>query len=1069
MDLSKAIAWDGHSRYVIEIGQDETGQIFDSEQDVMYPEQSLGSIFARGYWQPYQPEIQNVKTKVEHLKAMVHGGPGSGRYPAGSGNQNVPKLSTRTIDMTDNIPLSTRLKVTESITKRFPTKEEWKDPYAYDIAQIAAHAFSGRGNQMITADSPDGTLEGLVAFYVDEDGLNVTALASTGKYHHTGTELLSKAIGIAPGLPVTLYSAAGAKSFYEHLGMEMIEDSGGGNGAIFYWNKDEAMEFAALPREMVHGGPGSGRYPAGSGKNPQGGRAIDFKERPQDFAAYKNAPDLGRSIMSMNEVQNVRDQLQEQGRLNDDGRTVSLYHVTSSDDLESIMENGLVPGFHEATGQTWKATHSDYATYFFGDKDRAIEQAMDVNSMMPEIPDAYVVIEAKIPITPKSLIRVLPDEDTSPDPNDGISELLSGGAVAYIGGVPAHSVSRLPIPKVQNVKSKINALGAMAHGGPGSGRYPKGSGSNEPKLFDKSKWAGKRDEWSKLSVGERDRLAEASTSVKSTIEERLSALPAWGSGDIDREVNDRINNANGLVSEEARGLTHDVMAKYTSVLRNSGVPEEKVVVLSKLATDTLLAQEIEAQGRQLGDHGIHHVEGNIERSIKMMSVIPGEWSPEQESTIYLAQVFHDAGYLTEPSQAGLDEGHPRWSQQHFDANVRPAIEDAFGKNVASEVSYYIRSHDSNEINWKEDPAGSSIRVADNTALFQEDKLPPMFRDVPSNVDTLFDLQNGKIDMSTAKSTMRSNIEKSSVSKPMKERFNKAVDEVNPATGKFTLGMLGGTIDKVSWVDDHVAIDLKENGELTKWNKLMDLGQRQFGKFAEAYGANPDDFKKSLDFKFESKDGQTLLEGRIIKSIKSKMDSLKNKMSKMMHGGPGSGRYPAGSGGAKKGSGKKRGVDEGYGYRQKGYTKTERDRINSGPPQNVLDRDLKGSELTIEEMLHGPERLSLDKAPSFDTRSIPQNAMERQGQCFELGTKFQWDNPDWNLVHATLYPRMGPFENEVYFHCYAEKGDAVYDPVFGALYNRGSYEKYYSISDKRSYTSKEAMNWMMKTKVFGSWE
>jgi len=42
-------------------------------------------------------------------------------------------------------------------------------------------------------------------------------------------------------------------------------------------------------------------------------------------------------------------------------------------------------------------------------------------------------------------------------------------------------------------------------------------------------------------------------------------------------------------------------------------------------------------------------------------------------------------------------------------------------------------------------------------------------------------------------------------------------------------------------------------------------------------------------------------------------------------------------------------------------------------------------------------------------------------------------------------------------------------VFGALYNRGSYEKYYSISDKRSYTSKEAMNWMMKTKVFGSWE
>lgn len=177
----------------------------------------------------------------------------------------------------------------------------------------------------------------------------------------------------------------------------------------------------------VAGGPGSGNFghagrPGQVGGSAPGGFADDISESypiVNQMRAYDER-----------DAKRVRSQLRQQGRLNEDG-TVSLYHATVSDPA-SITERGLIPAFETAPGQDWEAVHAGYATYFFLDKDHAIDQI--------EQSGVGAVIEARIPITGETLSRFIPDEDSSSDLHDGVKMLLGAGNVGFIGGVPAAAV-----------------------------------------------------------------------------------------------------------------------------------------------------------------------------------------------------------------------------------------------------------------------------------------------------------------------------------------------------------------------------------------------------------------------------------------------------------------------------------------------------------------------------------------------------------------------------------------------------------------------------------------------------
>ena len=383
--------------------------------------------------------------------------------------------------------------------------------------------------------------------------------------------------------------------------------------------------------------------------------------------------------------------------------------------------------------------------------------------------------------------------------------------------------------------------------------------------------------WKGKSVTERDRMANASVSIPKRIHEYVGDLPkAPNTGKLESDLHARVDQMKDRLTPEASVMIKKTLSDYSGNLTKAGVDDETARDLSMQAAEHLAAQEMEACTRQLGDHGIHHIEGNIRVGSQILDQIPGQGTAEQKAMLATAMIFHDAGYLTEPSRNFLDEGHPRWSAQHFRANIGNLTDKAFGTAATGQIEHVIATHDATDMNWESDPLGSASRVADNLALFSKEKLPPMYRYVPANEKTLEAFAEKKLSLEDARAQIKEQTAKSDLPDKVKAALTKAADEMGPLTPKFTLGMLGGEISDIKWDSGHVRVDLKESAEVTRLNKMGDFGQRQFGKFAETYGGDPKQFSSDLNFKFRKPppDGQVMLETRITKSsgeVKANLD------------------------------------------------------------------------------------------------------------------------------------------------------------------------------------------------------
>jgi SPP1 gp7 family putative phage head morphogenesis protein len=183
------------------------------------------------------------------------------------------------------------------------------------------------------------------------------------------------------------------------------------------------------------GGPGSGNF-GHAGRPGEVGGSGDTSESfgtDRDISEkYPKAPDV--EARTETQVNSIRKQLARQGRLNSDG-TVSLYHVTYTDNVSSITNKGLVPAFEKAAYQPeFVAKHSEYATYFWTSEKEAKDWTKE---------NGGKVIEARIPITKETVRRIIPDEDWSDNINRGPETLIKGGLVAFIGGVPSVALRTL--------------------------------------------------------------------------------------------------------------------------------------------------------------------------------------------------------------------------------------------------------------------------------------------------------------------------------------------------------------------------------------------------------------------------------------------------------------------------------------------------------------------------------------------------------------------------------------------------------------------------------------------------
>lgn len=464
-------------------------------------------------------------------------------------------------------------------------------------------------------------------------------------------------------------------------------------------------------------------------------------------------------------------------------------------------------------------------------------------------------------------------------------ELIDGRKVP-LSSVMNEDGSFMPMTGLTDISDKTETT----KGGPGSGNFqhagrpgkiggsaPKDGadgiarGENPKSNYDKDKWNSipdvgeRKKQWSSQSQEERDAQAQAERSIAKEIRRR-TGKPYPDTGDAERDISERTKQFKGFVSDESLETIESTALELDALLEASGADPVTRRKLSMMVVDTLVAQENESMSRQLGDHGISHIRGNIDMAMGILKEVPGADTPSQAATVYLSCVFHDTGYLAEPAMHSfLDEDHPRWSRQHYDENVRPLVKKALGSRAANNISTIIESHASTSIDWSADPVASAVRTADNMALFQKEKLPPLFKLVPSNIGVLEQLATGKIDLATAKSLMKKNISEAGFSAEIEKGLFKAIEEVNPRSPKFTLGMMGGEVVGFEWAGDHIKVMLKANKESTRLQKLLDLGQRQFAKLAETYGVKWTRFRSSLNFKFEKppESGRVMLEAVMV--------------------------------------------------------------------------------------------------------------------------------------------------------------------------------------------------------------
>lgn len=390
------------------------------------------------------------------------------------------------------------------------------------------------------------------------------------------------------------------------------------------------------------------------------------------------------------------------------------------------------------------------------------------------------------------------------------------------------------------------------------------------------------DKWKTLSDDEKDTYANA----KETIQARINGLTEkFGEHDLNASMQDIVSNrlkqVGGLVTEDAGKMLSDRMGNYAQALTKAGINEASSKKMIAYATDALLVQENESLGRQLGDHGIRHVLGDVDMALDILSKHPAYDDPKAIVATYVAGIFHDTGYTTPPGgKVGMDGRHPTWSLQHYEANMKAELVGAIGQEWADKVGYMIKTHDGTDVDWDKDPVTSALRVADNMALFHKEKLPGLYKYVPQNIKVLMDLGEGKIDVKTAQTLMKKYVQESNLPKAVTERLFGAADEVFKYSPKFTLGMLGGHLESVEWKTDRLEVTMYRNNMAVRLQKYLDLGQRQFKKLAEAY-LGEDIGKLSSDgFTFD-KNGKPVIRftiiGEEIKSLLRLIDEIEKHL------------------------------------------------------------------------------------------------------------------------------------------------------------------------------------------------
>lgn len=322
----------------------------------------------------------------------------------------------------------------------------------------------------------------------------------------------------------------------------------------------------------------------------------------------------------------------------------------------------------------------------------------------------------------------------------------------------------------------------------------------------------------------------------------------------------------------------------------------------------LFEQEKAAEGRGIGDHGIRHIYGNIERSDKWNE--DRGMTSEEKLAVIVAHVYHDEGYrdpsiskgLIDPDgklyNDGAEKQHDELSKQNYwekgttqDGVVRKDLyEGVFSEKTMKSIEIAIGEHNSSDqgeikrnTNTKTDGDSivTSVHLSDKMALGEREKLPELLREDPKllgALEGLYQLKDSLKDdpnvLADYKEVIKEYIDlkysdSEKYSKEYVERIKDAVDkDISLISGKFDTPM-----SYIGTRSDSMRINEKGETELhvyrihtsaeTNWDQSNKQQDRQIEKLLEDLAVDKNDISDAIN---EAKSGGYLLQERNIRVV-----------------------------------------------------------------------------------------------------------------------------------------------------------------------------------------------------------
>ena len=334
------------------------------------------------------------------------------------------------------------------------------------------------------------------------------------------------------------------------------------------------------------------------------------------------------------------------------------------------------------------------------------------------------------------------------------------------------------------------------------------------------------------------------------------------------------------VSEEINRLSSFIEKGVNDGSLN--VNADKIDDLVQNQIKNLIHQEVETKRRALGDHGIRHILANSKNTHRVLDELENsghKFTGAERLAASLTQINHDIGYTLSEAATSIKgtSRHKEFSEQVF-GDESEKYEEILGKELTSNVKNWIGTHDDIKYDWKNDPIASSIRLADNTSLFAEDKVPELFFKHEDTTKTL-----GKIrlamslgqDTGEYKKQLKTQISSMDISDIEKDELNEAVDELNDFGVNDVLARMSGKLDNYKFNKEKgvMEVNLSKSPEFDIIQKTFDnLGQKKFISFIEDHDKNKlrEDIGNKTILKDET--GKPIIEVNIDDSNDTKTDN-----------------------------------------------------------------------------------------------------------------------------------------------------------------------------------------------------